>query len=831
MVEKDNQLNSSQQWVLLTSVFLISFALLALEVVLTRVLSVVLSYHYVFAVVSLALLGLGAGGVFVYLFRSHSTGKWGSLSIFAAIFSLAIPATTLLLTRVAYLTNPLGNTIFYFLLLFIPFFFAGIFLAEVFRIFPTLIPKIYGVDLLGAATGSFGAILALNNIEGIKGSFLLALAAAIAALLMTIIVPEKKTKEVTLASISLAMALSLLGASLIGFYSPDIPIGTNPAKEIYRAVSESADEGKIIETEWSAFGRTDVVAFSQLPEKMNIYIDGTAGTPMFQFNGDFINPKPEKITSLKTDFLGYLPLSVLQEKEKNNALIIGPGGGRDILMALMAGVNHVTAVEINRDLINIMRQYAWYNGGICDSDRVKVIVDEGRNFLKRQKEDYDIILLSLPVTKTSRSLEGYSLTENFLFTTDSISDYLEHLTDEGRLIVITHDPNEIMRLLSLSLTTLKQRGIDNQAAMKQIYILSSELYPVFVMKKTPFTPAEMKSLSQTMSQLGYDVIQSYLPSIEQNDYPLSRNGSYFDERDTFALILNAISQGKLDFAEFVKIVKEYGLDFSPVTDNNPFFYKLERGLPRPVSLVFWLSAVMTLLVILLPPLYWRKRTSATATLIEDNQSFKQSLSFVVLFLMLGVGFMLAEISLFQRLVLFLGQPIISLATSLSSLLVGTGIGSLFSSRLPRERLTQGIALVCLFVTAILLSYTFLFPLILNQLLGLELTARLLVTAILLVPLGFLMGFPFPLGLRLLKETKRENFIPWMWGINGISSVLGSTMAIIIAISLGFTQALIVAASSYFILFLIFQTIPPKRTTSFSQETMMRRDKRKPNKVK
>tara|TARA_B100002003_G_C13950885_1_gene461044 strand:- start:254 stop:814 length:561 start_codon:yes stop_codon:yes gene_type:complete len=172
--------------------------------------------------------------------------------------------------------------------------------------------------------------------------------------------------------------------------------------------------------------------------------------------------------------------------------------------------------------------------------------------------------------------------------------------------------------------------------------------------------------------------------------------------------------------------------------------------------------------------------------------------------MLGVGFMVAEISLIQKLVLFLGQPVLSLAVLLFSLLLGVGLGSIHSGRLPRERISNGIAVVSISIVAMLLSYTFLLPLIFNQLLGLDLAIRSLAAVVMLTPLGFLMGFPFPLGIRLLKEMKIENHIPWMWGVNGVGSVLGSAIAVVIAISLGLTEALLVAAGCYFIIFLTFQ---------------------------
>jgi hypothetical protein len=697
------------------------------------------------------------------------------------------------------------NILLYFLFLFIPFFFAGVFLAGVFRMFPALISRIYGADLLGAAAGSLGIVLILNILGDIKTVLVIGLIVSVAALLYAIRIAGINIKGIMLPAISFLIVSSLLGANLIGSRLVDIPIGTNQDKEIYSALNKPAWQGEIIETRWSAFGRTDLVAFRNDPNVMSIYLDGTAGTSMYRFNGDFDNPDP-RIDSLKMGFPGYLPLSFLKEEERNNALIIGPGGGRDILLALMGGVGDITAVEVNQDLVDIVGEYAWYNGGIyTDLERVSVYVDEGRNFLKRQREKYDIIMLSLSVTKTSRSIEGYALTENFLFTTDSINDYLEHLTDEGRLIVVAHDKVEILRLLSISLASLNQRGVANEKALKQIYIVGSPHYPVFVLKKTPFEPTEMASIHQSIHQLEYDPLSSYLPTIKQGSCVPHMEETRFDECAMLFPPVMTISRGEIALSDLERVLQEDGFDVSPVTDDSPFYHKFKKGIPQSVSLVFRTSIIMLLLVILVPLVYLRKRSSYRKANPKNKTGLnKNLLRFVVLFSMLGIGFMLVEISTIQRFILFLGQPVLSLAVLLFSLLVGAGMGSMYSGRFASEKIVKVIAVVSVFIVAALLVYAFSLSFILKQLLGLELAIRLLATVAMLTPLGFLMGFLFPLGLRLLKEMGMEDYIPWMWGINGLGSVLGSALTIVVAIGFGFTEALLLGAACYFIVFLAFQ---------------------------
>jgi hypothetical protein len=271
-------------------------------------------------------------------------------------------------------------------------------------------------------------------------------------------------------------------------------------------------------------------------------------------------------------------------------------------------------------------------------------------------------------------------------------------------------------------------------------------------------------------------------------------------------VLMDLSSGKLALSNIEKRMEEEpGIDISPVTDNSPFFYKIEVGLPQPVSLVFWLSIIMMLLVFLVPPLYWKWRTAKSEVRPRGKKRLNQPLlQFVILFSMLGIGFMLIELSLIQRFILYLGQPVLSIAIILFSLLVGAGIGSIYSGHLVSERMFKGIAVASLSIIVVVVCYTFLLPLIFSQLLGLNLAVRLLAMVVMVVPLGFLMGFPFPLGIRSLNKTNLEKYIPWMWGINGVGSVLGSAMTITLAISFGFTQAFLVGAGCYFVVFLTFR---------------------------
>ncbi len=764
-------------WSLLGAVFLISFSIIAFEITQTRILSVLLSYHYVSIVLSLALLGLGMGGIFINFIKTESNMKKDRFVLWSFLYSIAIPSSTILMINIGSIGH--SKIIIYGFILLIPFFFAGGLLAQVYRKFSLASGRIYGVDLLGVAVGSLGAILLLNFFGGIRIHFILGFITSITTLFF--VIREKKIRILWVPSITCIIFLFfILDSDLLNRNLFAIKFWKNPTKEIYDSILTF--KGKIIETKWSAFGRTDLVEYSNSHEHMDIYLDGTAGSPMYRFNGNINNPGPT-IDHLKEEFPGYFPFLHLNKEVKGRALVIGPGGGRDILLSLMGGIQEIFAVEVNKDLVEIVKKFSWYNGGIYnDFNKVNVIVDEGRNFLKRQKGKYDIIMLSLPVTNTSRSLEGYALTENFLFTVESIHDYLDHLTKEGLLIVVTHNDAEILRLLSTSLTALNQRGISIPEAMKQIYILGAEDYPLFVMKKIPFQREEMLRAYTSLVKLGYEQQSSYFPNISEG---------------RFNSILVGIASGQIGLSEFINMVRQRGYDISPVYDNKPFFYKFERGTPRHVVIFLWFSILLLIILTIIQFLCKKK---------FPDFNFSQYLSKPIpLFLILGIGFMIIEISLIQKFSLFLGHPVLSLSILLFSILGGAGLGSLWSSRIPTNEIRKVLNRTTIMITLISISYVFFLPIFFNKFFSLNFNIRILVSILIMIPLSFFMGFPFPLGIRFLEIVGMGKDIPWMWGINGVGSVLGSTLTTIIATNLGYTEAFMIGAGCYIIISFIFMS--------------------------
>jgi hypothetical protein len=779
-----------QQGLLLfpASIFLIAFSVMAFEIAVSRLLAVLLSYHYVFLVLSLALLGLGVGGMISWLLRKEmppDETKPLVLGRRALIFSVAVPVSIFLAIQTGPFVDSAWAIVLISAVVCTPFVAAGLFMAEMYRSFPGISHRLYGMDLLGAGAGAWGAVAMLDSVGGLRVHFLIG---AGAALLAFILACRRNGAARRLWALSLcALAFCLTLAS--GVFQDrlfQIPVGRNPEKEIHDALGSF--QGEIAESRWTAFGRTDLVRYRLRPEMMDLYVDGTAGSPMYRFRGHRgdLGRLVEKELS---DFPGSFPFRFLKPDARRSALIIGSGGGRDVLLCLWGGLENITAVEINADLVELVRRHSGFNGGIYDGlANVGVRVDEGRRFMRSQAEPYDLIFLSLPVINTTRSVEGYALTENFLFTLESMGEYWEHLTGVGSLAIVGHNDAEILRLLTLALTLLEQKGVGPSEAMKHVYVVASDEYLCFVLRKTAFTPTESREMHRAMVVQGFQANASFIPFVPDVNPSLL-----------------ALSLGRIGLEDLIRQVRERGWDIRTVTDNRPFFYQLEAGIPRPVLIVLGAALALYVVIAWVPWAVGRKscRGKSATTLLSGNSS-GILLYAAGLFSLLGVGFMLAELSLLARFYLFFGSPTIAMAAFLSAFLGWAGIGSWVSRRWHPEAPERRIRAVCLALIPGILLYAALLPWAVSRLVSLNDGWRLIACVLLLMPVGAVAGVPFPSAVQWLKNLGMQNVIPWMYGINGVGSVAGSALSLLVATSFGFQQALLASAACYLLVYFLMR---------------------------
>jgi spermidine synthase len=307
---------------------------------------------------------------------------------------------------------------------------------------------------------------------------------------------------------------------------------------------------------------------------MILFVDGAAGTPMYNLKA--ILESPEEQAHLLFHFGEFFPFWFLEKEEKETALIIGPGGGRDVVISLLGGVESITAVEVNPEIVQLVEEYEEFNGGIYTRiPNVKVAVDEGRKFLRSNAALYDLIMMALPVTKSSRSVEGYALTENYLYTVESMGDYLDHLTPEGRIVIVAHSNAEIYRLVVLAIEALEARGIDERNAMQHIYTLASGMMPTIVIKKEPFTLQEVELRHSRIHELGFDQGNFYVPFVRQVHLRPDERLGVDSEWRMFDQVLVDISTGQLTVSELIKAAS---IDITAATDDRPFFLQVPAGL-------------------------------------------------------------------------------------------------------------------------------------------------------------------------------------------------------------------------------------------------------------
>jgi spermine/spermidine synthase len=470
------------------------------------------------------------------------------------------------------------------------------------------------------------------------------------------------------------------------------------------------------------------------------------------------------------------------------ALVIGPGGGRDLVSALVFGAAHVDGVEINPIIANdVMRDhFLEFSGKIYSHPRVTIAIDDGRSFVRRSTKRYDVIQASLVDTWAATAAGAYTLTENTLYTVDAFNDYLDHLTDDG-VVAITRWVFDGLRLVSLAQAACAGRG---WSTADRIAIVRHDRVATFLLKKSPFTLDEVNRLRTVSDRLGFDVL--YVPG--DGEQP-ARADAVVDGTPTADYSNLILADNPADF------YARYVQDIRPTTDDRPFFFhttKLQNqfnvafgramlfgnGLSALLTLL-WISAALVALFVVGPLLF----------VDRGSPRPRGWFAWLMYFGALGAGFMLIEVSVLQRFVLLLGHPVYSLTVTLFSLLLGTGLGSAWSRRFDQATLRRTGIIAMLAVAAIAIGVIVVATPVIMWAIPFDRRVRMVVAVALLLPMGVALGIPMPTGLRLLA-ARAPQMMAWAWGINGALSVLGATLAIFIAMNWGFQVTLLTAAATY-----------------------------------
>lgn len=745
--------------------------MICFEIISTRISSVIFVNNYAFVILSLAILGLGLGGVFSYykITDDRLPAILNAISKFIFVSGL-----TLCLFIIGVVIFSVTNPYVYFSLLFLPFFSAGVVYSLLFKLFANRSFSLYAADLAGAAFGSGFSLIIFNFFNASNAVIFLALILFISALFFPNFSGKAIVKGLQLLLLSGLILFAFLGHhDLLG----KIPIGNFPEKDFYHVYPNLDDEDyHIIDSRWSLYGRTDLVRYNHQDVVEHLFIDGAAGTPMYRFNGDPQNPG-KMLPNIFIRSSTTLPFLLLEDHEKNNLLVIGPGGGKEILTGLLTGFRWITGVEVNPDIIDVVKSHKDFNGGIyTEFPNIQILAKEGRHFIKKNNDLYNMIVLALPSTEQVQNIDYLATSENFLLTAEALQDYLKILKPDGSLVFTLHNRWELMRLIVTSLHAFEKIGIPYQKALNHFIIISHDYTPTIIIKKRAFQPNEITRIKEKVAQLPIPPI-TYVPYNWDNMTNSPEHN-----------LLQSIHNNPKSLQQYIQNNPQ---DLSPVYDDKPYFYKVTRGPQREYQLLFTGVLILGILLIGLPLIKIRK----------SIKPFNKIILPLITFISIGTGFMILEVTLFQKLILYLGSPTISLAILLSSLLIGMGIGSYFGNKFWLASPLFRLQIVSLTIVLFGALIYFLYPWLLNILLNYSQILRSLVCYLLLIPFGFLLGIPFPTAIELLKKDNLEQYIPWMYGINGIMSVMGSVLAVILSMSYGFTVTFYTGLSFYLITFI------------------------------
>lgn len=776
--------------------FFVSLATLMFELVLTRIWSVTMWYHFAFVAISVAMFGMTVGALTVYFFprffREERTAH--VLAQSAALF-----AATMVLGFLTQLCIPLiPNKSFMGLysaaltygVIAIPFCFSGIFIALTLTRFKKFVSQLYAVDLLGAAVGCVLFVYLLQITDGPTAVFVAGLVASIGAALLA---AEARSKLWTKAAIALALVLatfsgvntalanrehSLLGLPWIKGFMELAPVYYEKWNAFSRVtVSEGLTSGDEALGWGLNAGNHPKFKGSQLW----LGIDGTGVTAITEFSG-----KLDDVAFLKwdvTNIAHYL-------RKDARVLVVGAGGGRGVLSALVFKQKSVVAVDINDIIINLLKgKYADFSGHLDRYPGVTLVSDEARSYVARGRDRFDIIELALVNTGAASAAGNFALTENSLYTREAWRLFLEHLEPQGIVSCarwyFEDCPGEVYRLAAVARAALNDLGFTH--TRDRIVVITNRVptggcvrVGTMLVSKRPFSQVDLDVLAAVAREKQFDIVLSPQLSTDPN--------------------LAAIASGE----GLAQVARRLPVRITPATDDNPFFFYLVKpehifnppavtigteALNRraPVILAELLLVVFALTIVcILPPLVFKRR----------NLQLARDWPYLSFFLAIGFGYMLIEMSQLERLIIFLGHPTYSLSVVLFTLLLASGIGSYLTNFLRNS--SKRPALICLAaILCSLAAFGVLTPSIIQSAEGADTIARIALSVAMLAPIGLLLGTAFPLGFRLATE-RRPQLAPWLWGINGAASVCASVVAVAIAITAGITAAFWTGVAFYVI---------------------------------
>jgi hypothetical protein len=765
-----------------------TLATLLLELSLTRLFSVVFFYHFAFLAISLALFGFGAGGVFSYVVAGRPGRLSAELGRLTFINSVAVVLLLwFILSRHGDMT--LMTLFGVYIASAVPFFFAGTVVSLAIGEAIGRIDRAYLFDLMGAAAGCLLLVPFLDYFGGPNTVIASGVVYAVAASIWF-----NRAGEHAMRALAVLVALVLVTLMIMN--------GANHIFDVKWAKGERLPEERM--SKWNSFSRvglTFVQGANGNGGYWDIRIDADAATGVP--NIDWSKPLTD---AQKRDLLyrgAGLPY-VLRPAAKT--LVIGSGGGYDLARALGSGSKDVTGVEINPIVANdIMRgQMLSESFGLYRRPEVRIFVEDGRSFVRSSREKYQVLQATLVDTWASTAAGAFALSENNLYTTEAFEEYLSHLTDDGVLAFSRwgfDPPRESLRVVSLGMEALARLGeADAPGHVIVVREKAEDLngwgaLDTILISRKPFAAADIERTRQVAAEKGMDLL--YAPG---------------------AAVTNAFGE-MLTSADPRAFSSRYAYDVSPVFDDRPFFfytvqprdlwdylrnanqssadYKVNRAVPLLFGLMA-LCVVATGLVMVLPRVVLGTRLPKQ----------KGILTFLTYFLCLGAGYILIQMALIQKFMLLLGQPTRALTVIVFSMLVASGLGSWASRRVVGDA-DRRLMKVLAGVAALIAALALLSPPLVRTAATWPMVARMVLTVVMIAPVAFFMGMPFPSGLRRLEQRHAPS-LRWAWSLNAAASVLGSVGSVVLAIYLGLSATLLTGGALYLVAMLVILVTPREK---------------------
>jgi hypothetical protein len=794
-------------WPVAGGMFLIAMMVLLLQIALTRIMSVSVSHHSAFLVLAIVMLGLAASAIAAFQHLNRQTNPvTPAVSIRAAYrAALATCAALFLYVHVVSVNwapwyRPL-HIILAAATFYAAFYYSGYVVASLLARYARDVARLYWFDLAGAAAGCLVIVPLLNHLSALEVVVLCAGGMALSGALLSRSMGHRR--DLIRGLVLTAGLLIVLGA-VIGF--PDLTrlryrAGTSQSDLLWERWNSIAKVSVMPERPQAGWG-TSRAFHGEVAPVYWLEIDNGAGTEIVKATA----PR-EQLEFLRWDVTAAAYW--LRPTHLDRVLIIGGGGGRDALTAVISGSRDVDVIELNPAVVEaVQERFGDFSGKLYSWPNVHMEIGEARSTLSRRDQRYDLIQMSMVDTFAASMAGSLVLTENSLYTQEAFDLYLSKLTDDGMLSVSRwygpRQRGEVARVLGLLSDALHSQGVrdpENHVAVVYNHGYMEFSAVTCIAKRSPFTSLERSALVKLCQEKQFTLLWPEVEGVTQHEF--------LDVRAA----LGPESMRPRD-PEF---------DTAPPTDDCPFFFNARR------PILSWVEAFRTgdmsmgsdatvtlggLLVLMVVAGYFvvvRPLQEAQASVpLAERRPLSQFRRPIAYFAGIGVGFMLVELALLQRYILFLGHPSYAMALVLFTLLLFSSLGSALSGLISDAAARSWVRWPLLAIPLLILVTAFGVPDLLLLTHPWPLGARLVLAAALIAPLALCMGMIFPLGVRLLSQDGLERYVPWMWGVNGICSMGAAVVGMCVAITLGYTAVLLLGLVAY--LGPLFASLPGRGPT-------------------